>query len=69
MSSITSPNGIKIFQIKAQIQCVKMEALGMRHSHGNVTPRLKKHYGLSRNARPEEVIERLNLEIDKLELP
>ena len=59
MTTISSPLAIRAMQLRTQISAVKLERLGMRRSGGNVTPRLKKFYGLPRNATHDEVLESL----------
>lgn len=56
MGTVTNPNAIHALQIRAQISAVKLEKLGMRRSGGNLTPRLKKFYGLPRTAKHEELL-------------
>lgn len=62
MTSITNPKAIRAVQLTAQIGAVKMEGLGLRRRGQSVTAMLKKHYGLKRTAKREEVLERLNEE-------
>lgn len=69
VQSITGEKAIRSFQLKAQMSAVKLEKLGMKHSGGNITPKLKKHYGLPRTATYDQVLERLQLDRDALELP
>lgn len=67
MNSITNPLAIRAVQLSAQISCVKLEKLGMKHSGGSVVARLKKHYGLKRTTTPDEIITILKVERDELD--
>lgn len=62
MTTITG-DAIQQFQIRTQIRAVRLEKLGMKHSRGNITPKLKKHYGMKRSATHDEVIQRLEQEL------
>ena len=64
---ITGKLQIKACQIIAQRGAVRLESLGMRHSGGNITPKLKKHYGMKRNATHADVIAKLNEELASIE--
>jgi hypothetical protein len=43
---LTGP-AIDVFAMRTQLSAVKLEGLGMRHSRGSVTARVKRHYGLT----------------------
>lgn len=65
--SVTDALAIRAVQLSAQISCVKLEKLGMRHSGGSVTARLKKFYGLKRNTTPDEVLQVLLAERNSID--
>ena len=62
MGTITG-EAIPRFQLIVQRSAIKLEKLGMKHSGGNVTPWLKKHFGLPRSATHDDVIARINQEL------
>lgn len=65
MTSITGEN-IQRFQLHTQIRAVQLEQMGMKHSGGNITPKLKSFYKLPRTATHEQVIEKLKHELEKM---
>lgn len=64
---ITDPNIIRAVQLRAQIGAVKLEKKGFRHSGGNITPQLKKFYGLPRTAKHDDVLASLQDEVSALD--
>lgn len=66
MQVFDTPEAIHYFRLVAQRGAVKLEALGMKHSNGNVTPKLKAHYGLKRTATYQQVIAKLEEELTQL---
>lgn len=62
---LDAPEQIKRFQLMSQRSAVKLEKLGMKHSGGNITPKLKRKYNLPRTATYDQVIVKLTEEIDR----
>lgn len=60
MSTVTGQLAIRAVQLRAQIGAVKLEKLGLRRSGGNITPQLKKFYGLPRTAKHDDVLASLH---------
>lgn len=61
---ITGERDIHLAQLIAQRGAVRLEKLGMRHSGGSVTARIKKHYNLKGNH--DKVIAFLTAEIERI---
>ena len=66
MSTLTTPEEIEYFRLASLKAAVKLEALGMRHSSGLVTPRIRKQLGLRARAPHAEVISLLQSKMDIL---
>jgi len=49
MSTITDNETIRLFSLKAARSAIKLEILGMKHSRGSVTARIKKHFNWKGN--------------------
>lgn len=56
MAALTSPRDIEVFRLQTVKRAINLEARGMRHSGGNITPKWAKHFGLSARAPHETVI-------------
>lgn len=56
--------GVGVFQLVAQRAAVKLEKLGMTRRGPSITSLLKKQYGLKRSATYDEVLARLNQDIE-----
>lgn len=70
MQIFNTPNSIRIFQLRAAIAAIKLEAKGLRHSKRlNVKASWARHYNLSPRAKPEEVIAKLHEESVQLGFP
>lgn len=67
MATISNPLAIRAVQLSAQMACVRLEKRGFRHSGGNITPALKKLYGLSRSATHDDVLAKLQEDRDAVE--
>jgi hypothetical protein len=61
-----TPDAIHYFQLVAQRGAVKLESMGYKHSNGNITPKLKAHYNMPRNATYAQVIAKLEEELTQL---
>ena len=58
---VITGNGIDLYILIVQRSSVKLEKLGLTHSGGSVTARLKKHYGIK--GRHDAVIAFLDMKI------
>lgn len=67
MNVIANPLGIRSIQLRAQIHAVKLEKAGMRRSGGNLTPKLKRFYGLPRSAKHDDVLASLRDELQNVD--
>jgi hypothetical protein len=67
MAALTSPREIEAFRLKAARAAIHMEALGMRNSHGNITPAWRKFFGLRPRAPHAAVIAEIDALIYELE--
>lgn len=68
MVVITSPTLIRAFQLKVVISAIKLEQKGMRHSSGrSVKAMWARKFGLSSHTKAEEVIQRLQEQINHYE--
>ena len=64
---IDRPNGIALFQYKAQRSAIKLEKIGLKHSRGSVRKHVALMLGLKATAKCDVVIEALDVKIKELE--
>lgn len=67
MTTITGADNIRRFQLVTQRAAVKLEKLGMTRRGPSLTSMLRKQYGMKRNATHDEVIARLNTDIEGID--
>lgn len=67
MAALTTTREIEAFRLKAARAAIRMEELGMRNSHGNITPAWRKFFGLRPRAPHAAVIEAIDGLIFELE--
>jgi hypothetical protein len=58
-----TPERIHLFTLVCQRSAVRLEKKGYKHSNGNVTPKLKRHYNLPRSASYDDVLAALERDI------
>ena len=61
---LDKPNDIKRFHMLAQLQALRLEAMGLKHSRGSVLAHVKRTYGLKGNR--QNVMIQLNELINKV---
>ena len=62
-----TPDAIEYAQLASVKQMINLQALGMKHSSGrNVKADWAQHFGLSRRAKPADVIQRIQQRMDFL---
>lgn len=67
MATIRNPDAIAAIQIRAQIGAVKLEQKGMTRRGRSMSAMLKDVYGLPKSASYDQVLEKLNEEVAKLD--
>lgn len=66
MPYIKESNRNRYYQLATWKACVKLEALGMKHSRGNKTPMIKRELGIHKNISGIETVALIQAEMDKL---
>lgn len=55
---------LRAFRIRTQMRAVKLERVGMKHSGGNLTPKLKEFYQLPKRASYDALLKKMQEELD-----